>query len=525
MTDQDTERIARLEQIVATTVQRVYALEMAAASGPPGPIPGQWMQPPATRAPRPAADNAALESKLGTYWLSRIGIVSLITGAALLVLTYFAELGPALRVAAGYAMAAAVVGLGHVLAKRHATFGRVVLAGGLAIGYFVTYALHFVPVMRVIDSEPLGVALVALAIAGIVGVAHRLKSETVAGVALFLGLHTGALGGAAELSLACTTLLAAGAGFFIVANRWVIVPISTVVAVYTTHAMLALGTSGAVVEPGTLVAFLALDFSLFAAALLLRPDLPEALQSGIAILNWLGAFAIATLALRGEGRDAELACAALFAVAQAVLAGAAWLRAAPSQVVSTLLALALVSAAVALPIRLDGWSLFAGWLALALGATAIARLSARPGFGGLALVLAAAASLYGHVELDDGARVVAVLAWLAIERLHAPRGADTLRPVLVACVALALGDLGAALLPDQLAIVGVLVAFALFGLGFAARVAAYRWTGFAALAITASRFVLRELPGMSAGERIATFVIAGVVLLAVSYAYTRTRKS
>jgi hypothetical protein len=156
--------------------------------------------------PAPRSDGgAALEAKLGAYWLSRIGIVSLISGAAFAILTHFAELGPVVRIALGYATAGVVAWLGLRLARVHPTFGRIVFGGGLAIAYFVTYALHFVAALRVIDSEPLGIALVAAAIAAIVVIAHRMQSETVAGIALFLGFHTGLLSEVTALSLVTTS--------------------------------------------------------------------------------------------------------------------------------------------------------------------------------------------------------------------------------------------------------------------------------------------------------------------------------
>jgi len=75
---------------------------------------------------------AQLETKLGTYWLIRIGIVSLITGTALLILTYFGQLGPVLRVALGYLIAAALLWTGRWIGRRHALFGNVIFGGGLA---------------------------------------------------------------------------------------------------------------------------------------------------------------------------------------------------------------------------------------------------------------------------------------------------------------------------------------------------------------------------------------------------------
>jgi hypothetical protein len=331
----ETERIAQLEEALSALTARIGELE---ARRRPTAIPPVTLD---------SAPVAALETTLGTYWLSRIGIVSLITGTALLIVTYFGALGAILRVALGYATAAALAWIGWRVARRHETFGRVIFGGGLAIAYFVTYALHFVPAMRIIDSEPLGVVLVAAAIVGIVVVAHRLRSETVAGIALYLGLHTGLLTDVTALSLVCTTLLAAGAGFFLAANRWVIVPISTVAAVYATHASLALGAG---IAPALGVGFASVDFALFAIAALLRPDLPVRSLVLLAGLDWIGVLALGSHALHTVSSDALFAFLCALAATHVLLAAIARWRKAPRAFVGFLLGLGLATAALALPV-------------------------------------------------------------------------------------------------------------------------------------------------------------------------------
>ncbi|HMG52903.1 MAG TPA: hypothetical protein VK601_05470, partial [Kofleriaceae bacterium] len=390
MADQVDVRLTALEARIAQLEGRVLV-------APPSPL---------LAPPRDGAGE--LEAKLGTYWLSRIGIVSLISGAALAILTYFAELGPIVRIALGYAAAGAISWIGHRLARAHPTFGRIVFGGGLAIAYFVTYALHFVSALRVIDSEPLGIALVAAAIAAIVVIAHRMQSETVAGIALFLGFHTGLLSEVTALSLITTTLLAAGAAFFLVANRWVIVPLSAVLAVYVTHATLAFGD--AAVGPALRIAFVAIDFALFATALLLRSDTATRPRRLLALLNWLGAVLLGAHAAAQLSRDSLFLGLCGFAGAQLAIAAIARLRRAPRSVVAVELGLALVTLGLALPVQLSGGALVAGWLALALAATAIARRAA-PSFAVLALLLVLAGYGVVHVShLGTLAHLACVLA-------------------------------------------------------------------------------------------------------------------
>src|SRR5205085_2584486 len=66
-------------------------------------------------------------------------------------------------------------------------------------------------------------------------------------------------------------------------------------------------------------------------------------------------------------------------------------------------------------------------------------------------------------------------------------------------------------------------ALVLFGLGFALRSAAYRWSGLGVLVLAAGRLFVHDLSGLSADERIATFLATGAILLLVSFVYTRVR--
>lgn len=468
---------------------------------------------------------AELETKLGTYWLSRIGIVSLITGTALLILTYFGQLGPVIRVALGYSIAAAVMWTGRWIGRRHALLGNVIFGGGLAIAYFVTYALHFIPAMRIIPSEAVGIALVGAAIAAIVVIAHRMQSETVAGIALYLGLHTGMLTDVTALTLVCTTMLAVGAVFFLAANRWVIVPISSVVAVYATHAAWALGGSSAQ-TPGLSVAFLSIDFLLFASATVIHPDIRFRSLAALSLLDWLGIVALGTYAVWPLPHDKLFALLCAIAAVQAGLAGMARIRNSPRSFSALQLALALVTLALALPVRLDGWPLVAGWIALGLTAALAARRAALPALGWIALAILVVVLAYpGLGALGAAAPLASALAFLAAERLHPPGDARAVpRLLLIAGVVVGLLRCVGLAAPAGFATLGwVGVAFVLFAIGFALHGSRYRWGGFAVLAAAAVRVLAVDLRHLSANERILTFVVAGVLLLVISFIYTRMR--
>jgi len=513
--DESADQVTKLERELAVLAQRVAQLEgrSAVARGP--------------RGPRVSDSAAQLEAKLGTYWLSRIGIVSLITGTALLILTYFGELGAVLRIALGYLIAGMLAWAGQRIGRRHARFGHVIFGGALAIAYFVTYALHFVPGMQIIHSEPLGVLLVASAIAAIVATAHRMKSETVAGLALFLGLHTGMLTDVTALTLVCTTMLAAGAVFFLAANRWVIVPLSTVVAVYSTHASWAFG-AGAAASPGLSLGFLCIDFLLFASASLLRPDVRLRSLVALSLLNWLGMLALGSYELWDLARTSLFGFLCVLALAHVALAVLARRRSAPRLFIALQLALAIGTLALALPVQLDGWPLLAGWIALGLTSAFTSRRAEVPAFSLGALAILACVLFHNQYEgLGAGAQLVAALAFLATERLHRAGDRDSLpRNLAVAGVAAGLLACGDAAPPPGLETLGwVGAASLMFTTGFVLRTSPYRWAAFGVLALAALRVLAVDLGELSANQRILTFVGAGVVLLVVSFAYTRRRAS
>lgn len=511
----------QVRQTIAALEARIAALEQARA------VVALLPAPPIIERPLPTTtgDPGELETKLGTYWLGRVGILSLITGIALLVITHFDKLGAALRIGLGYGIAGALAWLGLRLAKKHATLGQVVFGGGLAIAYFVTYALHFVTAMRVVESQALGITLVALAIAGLVACAHRMRSETVAGIALFLGLHTGMLSEVTTLALVCSSMLAVGAAFLFVANRWVIVPLSTVAAAHTTLAMLAFGAHPP--SAAILVAFASVVFVVFAIAIVVRAaDVATRSLFALGAVAWFGTSAIGAAVLERSGHHAMFAFLCAVAAAQLTLATVCWLRKAAGELVALQTVLAIVTLAIALPTKFTGGALVLGWLVLGVGVGLASRRAGWLAWVGLGLLGLAHAAMQAS-DLGLAWHAPGLAALVIVERGHAAsdRG-GAVRLVAIIGVALALLRIAELAMPSAFhTIAWTLVAFALFAAGFVLRDRVYRWSAFGTLGLAALRLLGTDLAFLSANERILTFVGAGAVLLVVSYGYARRAKS
>ncbi len=513
-----TERVARLEAAVA-------ALSDAQASAP-API---ETAPTATAAP--AAAPRDLETEAGEYWLARLGIAALITGVAYFMLVHFAQLGVVARAVSGYLLAAAVGGLGLWTGRRYQVLGRILFGGGLAIAYFVTYAIHFVPELRIVESESIALAMLALVVVGIVAGAQRLHSETVAGVALFLGLHTGTLTAGAGFTFVSGAMLTGAGVFFLVKNRWVIVPVSSLIAVYFSH---ALWLHRSVETPlAVSMALLVLYFAAFTVALVLRPQLlPTRITLAFAILDALGFVAVgahavwrATPASSSAPLDAWFFSGATVLLAAGSIAGAQR----GARIVRDVYAgAALLVSAIAAQRMLAGDALVVVWALLAIAAIAVARMLEAAWMSVVAWSIATAALVGGIIRPEHALIPLAAvtLAYAAIERAH--------RPIVAAWLVRAAAALGGALalivwmsarLPDSLTTLAwglAAVGVVLYGLVVRERVV--RLAGLGHLALTLLRLLIVDLRGMASDERTLTFIALGVALLALSFGYARHRE-
>lgn len=532
-------RVQRLESLVSsleTRLQRLEAKEAPVAA----PIAPAAVAPASVPAAPPARTD--LEAHLGTYWLSRVGIVALITGIALLITYRFGELGVLARVVLGYLLSAGLGAFGLWLSRRYSLFGRIVFGGGLALAYFVTYALHFIPSVRVIDSQTLALVLLAAFVIGIVVIAQRMHSETVAGIALFLGLHTGMLSDITAFTLLSTSMLAAGALFFLVKNRWVIVPLSSLVAVYTTHVVWALRNNG--VAPGAerlplSLGFLAVYFVLFSAALLARPrELSVRVCLAFGLLNWVGLVGLGGFEVGSHHEASVFTFLLIVALAHAANAAVAWWRQAPGALLHAYLSMSAATVALAMPVRYSTAALVASWLVTGTVTGLTARASSSPvlrqvGVGILCVGLGAALL---NVALPSYLFGVVFLCFVLVERAAYVRAAwlpppeplqvqHRLHGLCALGAGLSLVWLVGAWMPAGFTTLGwVVAAFGMFAVGFALRERKYRIAGLWGLALALLRLLLVDLAKLPINQRVITFILLGVILLIISYTYTRLRE-
>lgn len=177
--------------------------------------------------PGPEENRESLELRLGRVWLVRIGIVILLTGLVFLGNYAYHELivrlGPIGKLALLYLAGAGLCVLGMRVGRKRESlrnYGRVLAAGGCAAIYYATYAAHFVPSLQVIASPVVGGALL-LALGGLfVGIADRIRSQTLAAATISLSFYTAAINPVSTFPLFSNVVIALAAIVLLARRDW-----------------------------------------------------------------------------------------------------------------------------------------------------------------------------------------------------------------------------------------------------------------------------------------------------------------
>lgn len=322
--------VARLaEEVEVTRVERrvveQHDEEPVRAAAVPPPLPRQQrviepaiIEPVAPRVREwikklgPNDPNMGWEMALGTYWLPRIGVIALAAAVVFALSLAFQHWGPPIRVGLGYAVSAALLGLGWRLDKKYPNYARVLSAAGLALTYFVTYATYFVPFAKILESPYISLA----GQAGIVGIwaaaAQRRKSQILAGITLGLGhftiaLTTYSVASPGPYSIAGIVFLSLGGAYFLARNGWFVVAALGLIASYANHLYLMsqLDSTGTPFEFATGLGILSTYFLVYTGAELLAPDamrrerIPFWFRNAFAVVNTLAFLALGTLLMDG----------------------------------------------------------------------------------------------------------------------------------------------------------------------------------------------------------------------------------
>ncbi len=280
---------------------------------PPTPPPSA----PAAREPVPPHDQdevrtkGTLETKIGGYWFVRLGAISMLVGFVFFARHFSRLMTPPVRVGLTYLASLALCAIGVATRRALPQFSRPLLAAGMVLAFFTSFAGHFVPPMHCF-SLATSTFLMLVVAAVVVGVAGVLRSQPLGGLALAMGFWVAIF--ATKLTDAFTPIMLVFLGIvgivFLLAFRWAPLTALGVIGVYVCFVWWhAVGNRGGVGFGGQMT-FLTAYFAAFLIGdvinrllgrgrALLSPDTGVSLeQSGLLagrLLNPVAYFAVGSL--------------------------------------------------------------------------------------------------------------------------------------------------------------------------------------------------------------------------------------
>jgi Predicted membrane protein (DUF2339) len=219
----------------------VHAPEAHSPTVPPPPA-GRPSGPPLAPPPKfaqasPREISAEFEQRLGGNWLNKIGITILVIGISLFLAIKFPSLTNLEKIGLGYLVSLAILGTGIYLEKldRYRIFARALIGGGWALTFFTTYAMHFVPYTRVIETQWVDLVLLFAVAATMVVHTLRYDSQVVTGLAFLLAFTTVTISQNTIYSLSAGVILALGLVTIVHRRSWFELEIFGMVASYLNH--------------------------------------------------------------------------------------------------------------------------------------------------------------------------------------------------------------------------------------------------------------------------------------------------
>lgn len=184
---------------------------------------------------------AALERRIGEFWLARVGIVALLVGTAFFIAYPITVLPPLLHSLIGYSAVAGLFFFSRVWRSNYPYLSRILFGGGLILLYYATLRLHFFTDHPVIANKVMALA----GLIAVVGVhfyfAAQRKSELLTGIAVFLGYTTALMRDTGHFTLPMVAVTSAAAVYFLLKYRLQIVVLLSVILAYLAHLLWLLG--------------------------------------------------------------------------------------------------------------------------------------------------------------------------------------------------------------------------------------------------------------------------------------------
>lgn len=187
-----------------------------------------------------------LETKIGSYWLNRAGLLALLIGFVSLLLYSFQYFGAGIKVAIGFALATGIIYLSRMPRfGANPWFANGLNGLGWSIAFFTTYGMYFIPDLTLISSSIIELCLLTVVSAGAMYDAVRARSEFTAGQAITFAAIAICLSPTAMNPYLGLLVLVAASSCVSIRQGWYSLLLYATAAFYAAFAYITFNTGGA----------------------------------------------------------------------------------------------------------------------------------------------------------------------------------------------------------------------------------------------------------------------------------------
>jgi hypothetical protein len=504
--------------------------------------PGYVMpEPLSSRREAEEAKAAVLELNIGEFWLARVGIVALLLGTAFFISHPLAMLPPLAHSFIGYAAVAGLFALAHLGRTAYPFLSRILFGGGLLLLYYATLRLHFFTAHPLLPQRALALAALMIVVAVHFYFAARRHRQFLAGITLVLGYATAMVADTTHFTLPLVAVTSAAAIYFLLKHQFQTVALASVILAYSVHLLWLLNNPllghamQAVGEHQHSVVYLFLYATIFALPTLLRTEAsyPEATKVLLPLLNaiaFTGLAFLTVITFLGHNRASVYFLISVFFL---LIAAASWVwrdsRFATSFYAS--FGYLALSAAIFARFPAPHFFIWLGWQSLLVISTAIwfrsRILVVANTLIYLGIFLAYLFSVPSNTPVNFSYAVVALLSarllnWKT-ERLALKT--ELMRNLYLASAFLIVPyGLYHAVPRNYVSLSWLGAAVFYFLMSLMLRNKKYRWMAILTLFLAVLYVFAFDMARLEPGYRIMSFLALGVVLLATSLLYARSRK-
>lgn len=484
---------------------------------------------------------AALELKIGEFWLARVGIVALLVGTAFFIAYPLEVLPPLVHSLIGYLAVAGLFAASRFWRTTYPFLSRILFGGGLLLLYYATLRLHFFTEPPLLTHKPAALILLLLVVGGHFYFASQRRSEFLTGLAVFLGYVTALVADVTHFTLPLVAITAAVTIYFLMQYGFKIVGLLSVVWAYLTHLLWLLGNPllghplQAVAAHQYNLVYLFIYAAVFALPNLLRAEEApaDATKILLPLLNGAGFFGVAFLVtitfFAAERAGLNFLISACFLIV-AILSWV-WRESRYATSFYACFGYMALSAAIFTRFASPQYFIWLGWQSLLVISTAIWFRSK--------IVIVANTFIYLGIFLvylisspSTGAVNVsyAIVALLSARLLNWKTERLALKTELMRNAYLASAfviipyGLYHAMPRNYVSLSWLGAAVFYFVMSLLLKNKKYRWMAMLTILLTVIYVFAIDLARLEAGYRILSFLALGVVLLVISLLYARAHK-